>query len=221
MLVGCEHSGVVRRAFRARGHDAWSCDLLAAADGGPHYQGDVLEILALGWDLAIFHPDCTFLTSSAEWAYGDGPYHQKLKPETLTGAARRTARAGAVAFVRQLLAAPIDKIAIENPVGHLSRAIGKPAQVIQPNWFGDDASKATCLWLKNLPPLAPTRMVAPRMVNGRPRWANQTDNGQNRLSPTNDRWAKRAQTYPGVAAAFAEQWGRAPDQLHLKLEMHQ
>jgi hypothetical protein len=207
VLIGCEHTGSVRRAFSALGHDAWSCDLLPASDDGQHLQCDVLGILDRDWDLAIFHPDCTYLTSSAEWAYGDGPYHQKLKPETLVGEARREARRRAVAFVKRLLAAPIEKIALENPIGHLSRAIGKPQQTIQPHWFGDDASKATCLWLRNLPQLVPTRHVAPRMVNGRPRWSNQTDTGQNRLSPSSDRWALRAATYPGIASAMATQWG--------------
>jgi hypothetical protein len=208
-LVGCEHSGTVRRALRARGHDAWSCDLLPPTDGDTHHhlQCDVLTVLDRKWDGAIFHPDCTFLTCSAEWAYGDGPYHMKLKPDTLVGAARRAARAEAVEFVRKLRAAPIDKIAIENPRGHLSTAIGKPQQTIQPHWFGDDASKATCLWLKNLAPLVPTKKIAPRIVNGKPRWANQTDAGQNRLPPSEDRWALRSLTYDGIAAAMAEQWG--------------
>jgi hypothetical protein len=211
VLIGCEHTGSVRRAFAALGHDAWSCDLLPASDGSPHHlQCDVLTVLDHGWDLAIFHPDCTYLTVSAEWAYGPGPYHQKLKPETLVGETRTAARAAAVTFVRRLLEAPIPRIAVENPIGHLSTAIGKPQQIIQPHWFGDDASKATCLWLRNLPPLVPTLHVAPRMVADRPRWANQTDSGQNRLSPSDDRWALRAATYPGIAAAFASQWTSSP-----------
>ena len=198
---------MVRSAFRRRGHDAWSCDLLSAADGSRyHIQKDVLSILRDGWDLAIFHPDCTYLTCSAEWAYGNGPYHQKLRPTTLTGSVRRAARQQAIVFVRKLFGAPIPRIALENPVGVLSREIGKPQQIIQPHQFGDDASKATCLWLKNLPPLKPTRPVAPRLVNGRPRWANQTDSGQNRLSQSDNRWALRAATYPGIAAPFASQW---------------
>ena len=206
VLVGCEHSGNVRRAFRQRGHDAWSCDLLPASDSQQfHLQCDVLSVLMNGWDLAIFHPPCTYLTCSAEWAYGDGPYHQKVKPGTLVGAALRAASLDAVEFVLHLWNAPIECIAIENPVGSLSRTLGKP-QVIQPHWFGEDASKATCLWLKNLPPLMATKHIAPRIVNGRPRWANQTDSGQNRLSPSDDRWAKRSHTYPGIAEAFAEQW---------------
>ena len=212
VLVGCEHSGAMRRAFRALGHAAFSCDLLPPTDGDTrfHLQCDVRDLLDDDWDMGIFHPTCTYLTNSAAWAYGDGPYHQRIKPGTLVGHARRSAREEAVAFVRRLWAAPIPRIAIENPVGHLSRRFGKPTQVIQPWWFGDDASKATCLWLKNLPPLTASRRIAPRMVDGRPRWANQTDSGQNRLSPTEDRWALRATTYPGIAAAAAAQWGHLP-----------
>lgn len=208
VLIGCERFGTLREAFRRRGHDAWSCDLVPAADGSPsHHCCDVREVLGLGWDIAIFHPDCTYLTNSAAWAYGDGPYHQRVKPETLVGAARRRAREEAVAFVKELIAAPIRRKAIENPRGHLSSRIGPAAQTIQPNEFGDDASKATCLWLYNLPILFPTRLVAPRMIEGRPRWANQTDSGQNRLSPSDDRAMLRAATYPGIAEAMADQWG--------------
>lgn len=209
-LIGCESSGVIRRALRARGHDAWSCDILAAQDGSEyHLQCDVLTILDRGWDAAIFHPDCTYLTNSAAWAYSDPDYdrypgvgyHQRVKPGTLVGAARRKAREDAAAFALALWKCKIPKVAVENPIGHLSRVLGRPAQTIQPNWFGDDASKATCLWLRRLPPLKKTKIVPPRMVNGRPRWANQTDSGQNRLSPGVDRWKDRARTYPGIADA--------------------
>lgn len=209
VLIGCERFGVLREAFRKRGHDAYSCDLVPAADGSRfHFCCDVRKMLKDGWDLAIFHPDCTFLTCSAEWAYGDGPYHQRVKPETLVGEARRKARRDAVAFVEELRAAPIPRIAIENPRGHLSSAIGKPQQTVQPFWFGDDASKATCLWLTNLPCLVATKPIAPRMVAGRPRWANQTDTGQNRLPPSPERAMLRAATYPGIANAMADQWGK-------------
>lgn len=207
ILIGCEQFGVVREAFRRRGHQAWSCDLQPARDNSPfHIQDDILKHIHDDWDLAIFHPDCTFLTCSAEWAYGDGPYHQKVKPETLVGAARRLARAAAVEFVKLLLTAPIPRIAVENPKGHLSRAVGKPQQIIHPWQFGDDASKETHLWLKGLLPLRPTKLIAPRMVNGKPRWANQTDSGQNKLTPGPDRAMQRAATYPGIAEAMAEQW---------------
>lgn len=210
VLIGCECSGIVREAFRRRGHDAWSCDLKPSEQPGQHLQCDVLTVLDRGWDLAIFHPDCTYLTCSAEWAYGDGPYHQKVKPGTLVGAARRAARVHAIAFVRTLWSAPIPKLALENPVGVLSRELGKP-QVIQPYNFGEDASKATCLWLKNLPPLVATTYCEPRIVidgNGKPqkRWANQTDSGQNRLSPGESRSQDRSRTYRGIAEALADQW---------------
>jgi len=214
-LIGCESSGVIRRALRARGHDAWSCDILDAQDGSHHHlKCDVLTALHLDWDAAIFHPDCTYLTNSAAWAYKDPDYgrypgvgyHQRIKPGTLVGEARRKAREEATAFARALWTCQIPKVAIENPIGHLSRVLGRPTQTVQPNWFGDDASKATCLWLRGLPPLQKTKIVPPRVVDGRPRWANQTDSGQNRLSPSDDRWSKRAETYPGIAEAIAEQW---------------
>ena len=228
VLVACEFSGTVREAFRRRGHQAWSCDLLPAIDNSPyHIQRDVRGALTDDdglpcWDLMIAHPPCTYLTISAEWAYGDGPYHQKIKPETLVGEARREARAQAIAFVETLWNAPIPRIAIENPVGVLSTQsqLGKPTpprgQVIQPYKFEEDASKATCLWLKNLPPLRPTKFQPPRWVGDdlnlfgegdTPRWGNQTDSGQNNLSPSTDRWAERSLTYKGIAEAMAEQWG--------------
>lgn len=234
VLVACERSGVVRSAFRARGHQAWSCDVVPSEDGGPHIQADVLTLLATGWDMALFFPDCTYLTCSAEWAYGDGPYHQRVKPGTLVGAARRKARNEAKAFVLKLWNSPIHRIAIENPVGVLSSVLGRHAQTIQPYEFGHDASKRTCLWLKNLPPLRldPEQYVKPRMwcptckhcspydaafKHGcsncgtepgllRPRWANQTDSGQNKLSPGEGRAMERARTYEGVAKAMSEQW---------------
>lgn len=207
ILVGCESSGRVRDAFRARGHDAYSCDLLPSPDPTYHLQCDVLSVINDGWDIGIFHPPCTYLTCSAEWAYGDGPYHQKVKPGTLVGAARREAREDALVFILQLMNAPIPKIAIENPRGCISTRIRKPNQTIQPYEHGDDASKATCLWLDNLPLLVPTKIVLPRIVNGKLRWANQTDSGQNRLPPSEDRWALRSLTYQGIANAMAEQWG--------------
>jgi hypothetical protein len=210
VLVGMEYSGRVRDAFIRAGHDAMSCDLLPSEAPGPHYQGDVFDIVDDDWDLAIFHPTCTYLTISAEWAYGDGPYHQKLKPETLTGAARRAARDRAVQQFLRIMALPILRIAAENPIGVLSTRYRKPDQVVQPWWFGDDASKATCLWLKGLRKLIPTRQVAGRQVehNGRTvlRWGNQTDSGQNRLTPSEDRWKERARTYPGLAEAMSLQW---------------
>jgi len=214
VFVGMETSGEMRRAFTARGHYVLSCDLLPSEDNSDyHYIGDVFETLddlaGIGWrpDLAIFHPTCTYLTISAEWAYTDGPYHQRIKPDTLVGAARREARTAAIAQFRSLLSLPIPMIAVENPIGVISSRIRKPDQVVQPWWFGDNASKATCLWLKNLPVLTKTRVIAPRIVNGRPRWANQTDGGQNKLTPKPGRWKDRARTYRGFAEACARQWG--------------
>jgi hypothetical protein len=212
VLVGHEQFGHMREAFRRLGHDAWSCDLKPARDGSPyHLQCDVLDVLDDGWDLGIFHPDCTYLTCSAEWAYGDGPYHQKVKPETLVGAARREAREEAIAHIFKLRdCKKIKKKAIENPRGILSTRWRKPNQTVHPYWFGHDASKATCWWLEgDLPLLLPTQMIAPRMVNGLPRWGNQTDSGQNKLTPSDDRAMLRAETYTGLAAACAAKWGAA------------
>lgn len=193
-----------------------------------HIVGDVFEALErlrlLGWwpDLAIFHPTCTFHTVSAAWAFNDPDYnrypgvgyHQKVKPGTLTGQARREARDAAEADVRRIWALPIERVAIENPVGTLSTRWQKPAQIIQPYQFGDDASKATCLWLRGLPVLLATGRVAGRIVewprgSGKmvERWANQTDSGQNNAPPENDRWKSRSDTFPGISSAFASQWG--------------
>ncbi len=223
VLIGCEQFGHMREAFRRHGHDAWSCDLLPARDGSPnHIQCDVLTVLDDGWDLGIFHPDCTYLTCSAEWAYKDADfvrypnvgYHQRVKPSTLVGAARRQAREDAVAFVLRLRDSKIPRKAIENPVGVLSSRWRPANQTVQPWWFGEDASKATCWWLEGgLLPLMPTKVISPRIVDGKPRWANQTDGGQNKLSPTADRAMLRAETYLGLADACALQWGSVPTQL--------
>lgn len=169
---------------------------------------DVFEAIDLmDWDMAIFFPDCTYLTCSAEWAYKDGPYHQKVKPGTLVGEQRKIARQQAASFFIALYNCNIPKVTIENPIGVMSSIFRKPDQVIQPYNFGDDASKATCLWLKDLPMLSHTGVVMPRIVNGRARWANQTDSGQNKLSPSDNRAELRSKTYPGIAAAMADQWG--------------
>ena len=196
VLVGCEYSGRVRNAFREAGHDAWSCDLLPSEGDSPfHIQGDVLPLLNQGWDLGIFHPPCTYLAVS-------GLHWNKRDP------ARAAKTEEALDFVRTLMSAPIERIAVENPVSCISSRIRKPDQIIQPYEFGEDASKKTCLWLKNLDLLTPTQMVAPRLVDGKPRWSNQTGSGQNRLGPSEDRWKERSRTFAGVAKAMAEQWGR-------------
>lgn len=199
VLVGCEFSGTVRDAFARRGWDAWSCDLLPTEAPGQHIQGDVLAVLDDNWDLAIFHPPCTYLTSS-------GLHWNKRVP----GREQKTQES--LEFVRALLNAPIPKIALENPIGRIGTAIRKADQVIQPYQFGHDASKATCLWLKNLPTLSPTAYTPPRIVNGKPRWGNQTDSGQNKLAPSDDRWKIRSETYLGIAEAMADQWTATPKQ---------
>lgn len=193
VLVGCEVSGVVTRAFRARGHDAWSCDILPTVsdDKEHHIQGDVLDQLDKGWDMAIFFPPCTYLCSS-------GLHWNHRLPH------RAFQTAMALLFVRKLLEAPIARIALENPVGCISTFIRKPDQIIQPWQFGHPESKATCLWLKNLPKLVPTNVLS---LPASGRWDNQTPSGQNKLGPSKDRWLKRSTTYLGVGNAIAEQWG--------------
>lgn len=195
VLVACESSGVVREAFRAKGHDAWSCDLLPAEDGSPHHiERDALLVAYEGdWDLMVAHPPCTYLCSSG--------LHWNKRIE-----GREVLTEGALGFVRMLMGAPIPRIAIENPVGRIGTAIRPADQYIQPYDFGEDASKRTGLWLKGLPKLVPTQRVAGRMVGGKERWSNQTDSGQNRLGPSEDRWQQRSKTYAGIARAMAEQW---------------
>ena len=194
MLVACEFSGAVRRAFRARGHASWSCDLLPSDDGSEyHIEGDVRDVLADDWDMMIAHPPCTYLASS-------GLHWNRRIP----GRAAQTD--AALGFVRALMGAPIPRIALENPVGCVSTRIRKPDQIIQPWQFGEDASKATCLWLRGLPPLIPTTVLP---GGAKARRANQTASGQNKLGPSPDRWRLRSITYPGIAAAMADQWGCA------------
>jgi len=179
VLVACEFSGIVRQAFERRGHDAWSCDLLPAEDGRLfHIQGDVLELLGDGWDLMVAHPPCTYLArSGARWHRGSA------------------AQAEAVRFVRALYDAPIERVAIENPIGMLSSLWRKSDQIVHPWWFGHGEVKATALWLRGLPPLVPTRIVkgrAPRV---------------HYAAPGPNRWKERSRTLPGLARAMAEQWG--------------
>lgn len=200
VLVGCEYSGRVRDAFLALGHDAMSCDMLPSDSPGPHYQGDVRDVIDDRWDLAIFHPPCTYLTIAAEWAYKD-EQTKNIQPGTLIGAARRAAREEAIEFAMMLAGADISRIALENPVGVLSTRWREPDQFIQPYEYGEDASKKTCLWLKGLPKLKPTRLYAPRLAptaDGRGfafRWSNQTDSGQNKEPPAADRWKVRSTTW--------------------------
>jgi site-specific DNA-cytosine methylase len=182
VLVACEFSGRVRDAFLARGHDAMSCDLLPSETPGPHHEGDVRDVLDGGWDLMVAHPPCTHLAvSGARW------FSEK-----------RMRQVEALAFVRLLLDAPVPRIALENPVSIISSRIRKPDQVVQPWWFGEGETKTTCLWLKNLPPLVPSKVVAGR------------DDRIHREPPSPDRWKNRSRTYPGIAEAMADQWG-GPD----------
>lgn len=220
VLIGYSRCPITVTLLRQRGIEAYTCDLLPAEHPW-HIQADIWSVVGFPWTWAIFHPMCTYLTCSAAWAFNDPDferypgvgYHQRVKPGTLTGAERREARREALETVRRLLAMPYPK-AIENPAtSFISKAIRKPDQVIQPWQFGDDASKGTGLWLDRLPPLQvdPAKRCAGRMVchNGKQveRWANQTDSGQNRISPSEDRWLERSETYPGIAAAFASNWG--------------
>jgi site-specific DNA-cytosine methylase len=179
VLVACEYSGTVRDAFIARGHNAMSCDLLPTDIDGPHYQGDVFDVINDGWDLMIAHPPCTHLAvSGARW------FKDKQQEQ-----------AEALEFVRRLLNAPIERICLENPISVISSRIRKPDQIIQPWQFGHGETKATCLWLKNLPKLAPTNVVEGREAR------------IHKLPPTSDRWKIRSKTYQGIADAMAAQWG--------------
>lgn len=231
ILIGYSACQLTRAAFEAHGHDVWTCDRLPARGESPkHFQCDIWEVAALpGWDFGLFHPMCTVLTTSSAWAFFDPDfdrypgvgYHQKVKPETLTGERRRAQREIELKNFRRLLALPYLK-AIENPaVSFLNTSIRPPTQVIHPHEHGDNASKATGLWLagddgwesQEIPLIVPTCHVQPdRWIKGArkmlPRWANQTDAGQNRESPSDDRWLKRSETYPGIAAAWGDQWGR-------------
>jgi hypothetical protein len=173
-----------------------SCDLLQTETPGAHYQGDIRDVIGGGWDLMIAHPPCTYLAVSG--------LHWNKRGVLVDGRPRAELTEDALDFIRLLMAAPIDRIAIENPVSCISTRIRKPDQVIQPWWFGEDASKKTCLWLKGLPLLTPTNRLP---GDDRTRRANQTPNGQNKLGPSPDRWKERSRTYQGIADAMASQWG--------------
>jgi len=193
VLIACEYSGIVRDAFAYKGHDAWSCDILPTESPGNHYQGDVLEHLDKGWDLMIAHPPCTHLAvSGARW-FTEGKKPWSLQEDALN-------------FVRKLLDAPIDKIALENPVSVISTKIKKPNQIIQPFQFGHDVSKKTCLWLKNLPNLKPTKIVKPDIVekNG---YKMSRHHWETFKLPSKIRGKVRSRFYEGIAQAMADQWG--------------
>lgn len=190
ILIACEYSGTVRDAFLRKGHDSWSCDLLPTDVPGPHFQGDVLSVIKNNgpWDMMIAHPPCTHLAVS-----GARYFKNKIAQQ-----------AQALDFVRILLNSDIEKIALENPVSIISSNIRKPSQIIQPYQFGHPESKKTCLWLKNLPLLVPTNILA---LPASGVWDNQTPSGQNNLKPSKDRWKIRSKTYFGIAEAMASQWG--------------
>ena len=179
VLVACEYSGVVRDMFTAIGHDAWRCDIIDTESPGNHYKGDVREVITKGWDLMIAHPPCTHLAvSGARW------FKDKVKEQE-----------EALDFIRLLLNAPIDKIALENPVSIISTKIRKPDQIIQPWMFGHGETKKTCLWLKNLPKLIPTDIVEGREAR------------IHKMPPGPNRGKERSKTYQGIAEAMALQWG--------------
>lgn len=220
VLIGYSACGLTLQAFLDAGCDAYTCDLLPArhAHNKRHIQTDINVVIRWDWDFAVLHPMCTYLTCSAAWAYKDpdfdrypnGGYHQKVKPGTLVGSQRRFAQETALDEFRRLLGLPYP-VAIENPApSFVNRNIRPPSQVVQPYQFGDDASKATGLWLsEGVPLLVHTGpYIDPRMVDGRPRWGNQTDSGQNRVSPSEDRWIERSKTYPGIAKALGSQYGK-------------
>lgn len=182
VLVACEYSGRVREAFRKLGHDAWSCDLLPSDDNSPyHIQGDVLEQLDKGWDLMVAHPPCTHLAVS-----GARHFAEKIADGR---------QQEGIDFFMAMINAPIEKIAVENPICIMSTKYRKPDQIIQPWQFGHGETKATCLWLKNLPKLEPTNIV-----DGR-------ENRVWKMPPSKDRWKLRSETYQGIADAIAQQWG--------------
>lgn len=198
VLVACEYSGVVRDAFAARGHFAVSCDLLPSQTPGMHFQGDVLDYYDMGWDLMIAHPPCTYLTIAAAWCMNNPKFPERARQQD-----------EAEDFFMEMMNAPIDRVCIENPVGVMSSRFRKPDQIIQPYQFGENASKRTCLWLKGFEPLVIDKSVRydGRWVNGKERWANQTDSGQNKLRPQKRRSDRRSATYPLIAKAMAEAWG--------------
>lgn len=187
VLVACEYSGIVRDAFVARGHDAMSCDLIPTERPGPHYQGDVFDVIDACWDLIIAHPPCTHLSVS-------GAKH--FEEKKLDGR-----QAQAIAFFMRMINAPAHMVAVENPVCIMSRLYRKPDQIIQPWMFGHGETKATCLWLKGLPLLQPTNVV-----DGR-------ENRIHKMPPSADRGKLRSATYQGIADAMADQWGKKQGEL--------
>ena len=204
ILIACEFSGTVREAFRAKGHDAWSCDLLPTEIPSLyHIQDDVLEHLDDGWDMMIAHPPCTYLSNAGIGWFNEEKYGEKARE-------RKQLRLKAAEFVEALWDAPIERICIENPVGWLNLHFRKPSQTIQPYYFGDTESKRTCLWLKNLPLLKSTHITIPEIKGyfmsgkkeGKPIYFVDSIHGRNRA-------IERSRTFPGIAEAMAEQWSKS------------
>lgn len=210
-LLGCEVSQAITIELRKQGHEAFSCDLKPCTGGHPewHYQCDIYEVLYLGWGAIGMHPDCTALTVSgnAHYAKGKPRYNERLESakwtENLWNECNRVC----------------DNVFFENPIGVLPSltTMGKATQIIQPYNFGEDASKATCLWIKGFPALKNTEYYPPRIVNGKKRWGNQTDSGQNKLGPSDDRKEIRSKTYLGIAKAIASQWTKEQNNIQLNL----
>lgn len=203
ILVACEFSGIIRDAFKAKGHNVWSCDLLPTESFGNHIQDDVLKYLNKGWDMMIAHPPCTNLAvSGARW------FAEKRKDGRMQQGYE---------FFMKMINAPIGKIVVENPIGVLSKMYRKPDQIVQPFWFGDSVQKATCLWLKNLPKLEPTNIVDRGMIyvdpKGNKHGGAHTMRAKKAYSPlmllprNEKRWMIRSRTFQGIANAMAEQWG--------------
>ena len=198
VLVACEFSQVVTKSFRDQGHEAYSCDVLPTeGDANWHVQDDVMNHLNENWDLMVAHPSCQFLCNSGVHLL----HKHKSRWDELKKASE---------FFKSLLNCKIEKICVENPIPHKYGELPKYTQIIQPWQFGDDASKATCLWLKNLPKLIPTNIIK------KDKYSNQTKSGQNKLAPSPTRWKERSRTYHGIADAMAEQWGKIPTTDYLK-----
>lgn len=197
VLVACEFSGTVRDAFIKRGHNAISCDLIGSEQPGPHYKGDVLDIIHNQWDLIIAHPPCTYLAVSGNEWFKDQP---PRRSGVLVGEARRQAREQAIDFFMAFANTKCDRVAIENPIGVMSTRFRKPDQIINPWEFGHEESKKTCLWLKGLPKLTVTKVMDVRNKN-------LTPTNQNKLGPSPTRAMDRSRTYTGIAEAMAQQWG--------------
>lgn len=198
VLVACEYSGRVRDAFAAKGHDAWSCDILPTESPGQHIQGDIMEHLNEGWDLMVAHPPCTYLSNAGAGWFNEEKYGDKARE-------RKRLRQEAFEFVMKLAEAPIDKIAIENPVGWLNSHWRKPDQIINPFQFGDPHKKRTCLWLKNLPLLEETNVVEPLIMGY---YKSGPKKGKKMFFTDSIRNPHvRSLTFQGIADAMADQWG--------------